>query len=106
MATGLPAEAKPILDDLKNEGIIEDWEQNDDGEIHCFTVNKQYFETVQGEETKMKRYLVMREHRAEWNTVFDIDNDAEWIVDDVEIERLSNEWGTDKAALMEQVQEV
>lgn len=46
MATWLPAEAKPILDDLKNEGIIEDWEQDDDGEIHCYNVNKKYFETV------------------------------------------------------------
>ena len=46
MATGLPAEAKPILDDLKNEGIIEDWEQDGDGEIHCYNVNKKYFETV------------------------------------------------------------
>lgn len=53
----------------------------------------------------MKQYLVIREYRAEWNTEGDINNDAEWIVTDAEIERLAIEWGKDKAELMGQVKE-
>lgn len=53
----------------------------------------------------MKQYLVMREYRAEWNAEYDINNDAEWIVTDAEIERLAIEWGKDKVELMEQVKE-
>ena len=53
----------------------------------------------------MKQYIVKREYRTQWNTEHDITNDAKWIVDDTEIDRLASEWGIDKDSILEQVQD-
>lgn len=55
--------------------------------------------------SEMQHYIVKREYREAWNSFNDIDNDAEWIVTEVEIDRLANEWGKDKAELLRQVEE-
>lgn len=56
-------------------------------------------------DVEMKHYIVKREYREAWNTENDVNNDAEWIVTEVEIDRLATEWGKDKAELLKQVEE-
>ena len=53
----------------------------------------------------MKQYIVKREYREAWNTERDVNENTQWIVNEVEIDRLAAEWGKDKAELMEQVEE-
>lgn len=50
------------------------------------------------------KYIVKFEYRPEWNTENNPNIDADWIVTEHEITRLSIEWGTSKSELMEQVE--
>ena len=50
------------------------------------------------------KYIVKFEHRPEWNAENNPNVDANWIVDEQEIDRLAIEWGIKKSALMEQVE--
>ncbi len=53
----------------------------------------------------MKRYIVDYDHRSEWNTENDPNDEKLWIITDEEIDRLAIEWGKSRDELLEQVTE-